>query len=158
SIAMKDSESTQRMNELQAGYVIIPISIAGYLVLAYFFYLFFKNYKNISVTDNAKTLMENILKTRRTVRHYVAFNLVYLVVTTFVILGFELNQNELFVASAQNAAADGDVFLYYASIVLTVIAMLAIIIAVLLFFYWLIYGVLLRKLNRNYKELKKLDF
>lgn len=157
SIAMKDSESAKRMNELHANYIIIPLSIAGYLVLAYFFYLFFKNYKTISVTDNAKTLMENILKTRRTVRHYVAFNLVYLVIATFVILGIEFNQNELFVASAQNAAADGDVFLYYARIVLVVIAMLAIMIAILLFFYWLIYGVLLRKLNRNYKELKKLD-
>uniref|UniRef100_UPI00404B01CD hypothetical protein n=2 Tax=Gelidibacter sp. TaxID=2018083 RepID=UPI00404B01CD len=157
SFLMKDSESAKRIDELHANYILIPLSIAGYLVLGYFFYLFFKNYKNISVTDNAKTLMENILKTRRTVRHYVAFNLIYLVIATFVILGIEFNQNELFIASANNAAADGDVFLYYARIVLVVIAMLGIIIAILLFFYWLIYGVLLRKLNRNYKELKKLE-
>ena len=157
SFLMKDSESAKRIDELHANYILIPLSIAGYLVLGYFFYLFFKNYKTISVTDNAKTLMENILKTRRTVRHYVAFNLVYLVVATFVILGIEFNQNELFVAGAQNAAADGDVFLYYARIVLVVIAKLGIMIAILLFFYWLIYGVLLRKLNRNYKELSKLE-
>ncbi len=157
SFLMKDSESAKRIDELHANYILIPLSIAGYLVLGYFFYLFFKNYKNISVTDNAKTLMENILKTRRTVRHYVAFNLIYLVIATFVILGIEFNQNELFIASSNNAAADGDVFLYYARIVLVVIAMLGIIIAILLFFYWLIYGVLLRKLNRNYKELKKLE-
>lgn len=158
SFLMKDSESAKRIDELHANYIIIPLSIAGYLVLGYFFYLFFKNYKTISVTDNAKTLMENILKTRRTVRHYVAFNLVYLVVATFVILGIEFNQNELFVTGAQNASAGaGGVFVYYVKIILVVMVFLVIIIAILLLFYWLIYGVLLRKLNRNYKELRKLD-
>lgn len=157
SFLLKDSESSKHIEELHANYIIVPLSIVGYLVLGYFFYLFFKNYKNISVTDNAKTLMENILKTRRTVRHYVAFNLVYLIVATFVILGIELNQNELFIANAQKAAADGDVFLYYAKIVLVITAVLGIIVVIFLLFYYLIYGVLLRKLNRNYKELKKLE-
>ena len=145
SFLLKDSKSSKHIEELHANYIIVPLSIAGYLVLGYFFYLFFKNYKNISVTDNAKTLMENILKTRRTVRHYVAFNLVYLIVATFVILGIELNQNELFIANAQKAAADGDVFLYYAKIVLVIMAVLGIIVVVFLVFYYLIYGVLLRK-------------
>src|SRR5690606_9177829 len=78
SFLMKDSESARMIKDLNANDIIIPLSVAGYLVLGYFFYLFFRNYKKISVTDNAKTLMENILKTRRTVRHYVAFNIAYL--------------------------------------------------------------------------------
>jgi hypothetical protein len=158
SFLMKDSEGMKSIKDLNANAIIIPLSVAGYLVLGYFFYLFFKNYKNISVTDNAKTLMENILKTRRTVKHYVAFNLAYMVIATFVILCIEFNQNEQLIASAQNAAAGaGGLFMYYAKFILVVLVFLAVAIGVLLLFYWLIYGVLLRKLNRNYKELRKLE-
>ncbi len=158
AFALKDAKSVRSIDDLDANAIIIPLSIAGYIILGYFFYMFFKNYRTISVTDNAKNLMENILKTRRTVRHYVAFNIIYLVISTFVILAIELNQNELFITGAQNAATNGGVFLYYSKIILTIMVFLAIVIAILLFFYWLIYGVLLKKLNRNYKELRKLEF
>src|SRR5690606_29670183 len=124
-------------------------------VLAYFFYLFFRNYKRISVTDNAKLLMENILKTRRTVKNYVAFNLVYLVIVTAVALFIQFDQNPQIISMAHNAAADGNLFVFYARFILLSAVFLIGAIAILLFFYWLIYGILLKRLNRNYKELKK---
>ena len=31
------------------------------------------------------------------------------------------------------------------------------VVGLLIVFYWLIYGILLKKLNKNYKELKKID-
>ena len=31
------------------------------------------------------------------------------------------------------------------------------VVGLLIVFYWLIYGILLKKLNKNYKELKKMD-
>ena len=63
--------------------IMNPITILGYIILAYFFYRFFMNYKTISATDNAKVLMENILKTRRTVKQYVGFNLIYLFIQLY---------------------------------------------------------------------------
>ena len=62
SFALKDTESMEQFNKIDADFILIPLTVIGYIVLAYFFYLFYRNYRRISVTDNAKILMENILK------------------------------------------------------------------------------------------------
>ena len=157
SFGFKDSESMKRFQEYDADFILIPFTVLGYIILAYFFYLFFKNYKTISATDSAKVLMENILKTRRTVKQYVAFNLIYLVVATIVVLFIEFNQDQQLISKVNEASANGEVFKFYAIIILTIVVFMAIFIGLLLLFYYLIYGLLLRRLNRNYKELKRLE-
>ncbi|MGB5417396.1 MAG: hypothetical protein WBN21_01095, partial [Algibacter sp.] len=62
-----------------------------------------------------------------------------------------------FTGQIQTASANGEVFKFYAVIIMVTILILAIAIGVLLLFYWLIYGILLKRLNQNYKELKKLE-
>jgi len=157
SIALKDTESMQRFKNYNADNIIIPLVIISYIILAYFFYLFFKNYKTISVTDSAKVLMENILKTRRTVKKYVAFNLIYLVFSTIVVLFIEFDKDAELINQVEQASANGEVFKFYAIIIITTLLLLAVAIGVLLLFYWLVYGLLLGRLNKNYKELKKLE-
>lgn len=157
SFALKDTKGMERFNNYDADLILIPLSVIGYIILAYFFYLFYRNYRNISVTDNAKILMENILKTRRSVKNYVAFNLIYLAVSVVIVMFIQFDQDEVFIAQIQQAAASGELIKYYVIIILTTMAFLAIAIGILLLFYWLVYGILLRRLNRNYKELKKLE-
>ncbi len=157
SFGLKDTESMKRFEQYDADMILIPITVLGYIILAYFFYLFFKNYKTISATDTAKNLMENILKTRRTVKYYVAFNLIYLVIATVVVLFIEFDQDQQLIGKINEASANGEVFKFYATIIISVFIVLAIFIAVLLLFYYLIYGLLLKRLNGNYKELKRLE-
>ena len=157
SFGLKDSESMKRFQQYDADFILIPFTVLGYIILAFFFYLFFKNYKTISATDSAKVLMENILKTRRTVKQYVAFNLIYLVVATVVVLFIEFDQDQQLISKVNEASANGEIFKFYATIIITIVILLAIFIALLLLFYYLIYGLLLRRLNKNYKELKKLE-
>ncbi|PIA79461.1 hypothetical protein BFR04_01035 [Gaetbulibacter sp. 4G1] len=157
SFFLKDTESMKRFNQYDADAVLIPLMIAGYIILGYFFYLFFKNYKTISVTDNAKILMENILKTRKTVKQYVAFNLIYLVISTIVVLFLEFDRDQQVIDQVNQAAANGEAFKFYAGIIIATVLLLAAAIGLLLFFYWLVYGILLKRLNKNYKELKKLE-
>ncbi len=157
SFGLKDSESMKRFEQYDADLILIPFTVLGYIILAYFFYLFFKNYKTISATDSAKVLMENILKTRRTVKQYVAFNLIYLVIATVVVLFIEFDQDQQIISKVNEASANGEVFKFYATIIITIVILLTIFIALLLLFYYLIYGLLLRRLNKNYKELKKLE-
>lgn len=157
AFAFKDSKSMEEFNKLNADYLIIPLTIIGYVILAYFFYLFFRNYQKISATDNAKVLMQNIIKTRRTVKNYVAFNLVYLVAATALGMFIQFDQNPEIIDMAHSAAADGNLLVFYARVILITAVFLVGAIAILLFFYWLIYGILLKRLNRNYKELKKLE-
>lgn len=157
SFFLKDTESMKRFQQYDADAVFIPLMVIGYIILGYFFYVFFKNYKTISVTDNAKMLMEKILKTRRTVKQYVAFNLIYLVISTVVVLFLEFDRDQQVIDKVNQAAANGDAFKFYAGIIIATVLLLAVAIGILLLFYWLVYGILLKRLNRNYKELKKLE-
>jgi len=154
---LKGTSFSGKMEALDLDAVLIPISIISYGVIFYFFYLFYKNYKNISSTDNAKVLMENILKTRRTVKYYVIFNLASIFFGTALGIYYAINHDSESIEKLQQAAANGNETLVYAAIIGTVIVMLIIAIGILALFYWLIYGLLLRRLNHNYKELKKLE-
>ena len=157
SLGLKDTEAIQRFDNQEFKNVLIPMSIIGYIILAYFFYLFFRNYRTISVTDNAKKLMENILRTRRTVKQYVAFNLIYLFISTFVTLGILFKQDDQFKTVIDEATANGELFKLYATTIIATIFLLAIAIALILAFYYLIYGLLLKRLNKNYRELRNLE-
>ena len=157
SFGLKDTENMQRFKAYDVEHILIPISVIGYIILAYFFYLFFKNYKTISAADSAKNLMENILRTRRTVKYYVGFNLIYLVVATIAVLFIEFDKNPELIDQLNEAAASGEVFKFYAVFIITIFVVLAIFVLLLLLFYYLIYGLLLRRLNKNYREIRRLE-
>jgi heme/copper-type cytochrome/quinol oxidase subunit 2 len=101
--------------------------------------------------------MENILKTRRTVKQYVAFNVIYFFIATFVVLGIQMNYDTELISLVDKASANGNLLKFYSGFILITILVLAVAIGVIILFYYLIYGFLLRRLNRNYKELKKLE-
>jgi len=157
SFSFKDSESMQRFQEYGSNTTFYTLTILSYVILAYFFYLFYMNYKRISATDNSKRLMENILRTRRTVKQYVAFNLIVLFISTFVALAIMFDNDPNFINLIEEASANGNVFVTYAKVILATLFVLAILIVFILAFYYLIYGILLKRLNTNYKELKKLE-
>ena len=153
----RDSETLKKFEEYHAENIIIPLTVISYVVLAYFIYRFFKNYRTINSTGNIKSLMDSILRTRRTVRHYVVFNLAYMAITMFVVLGIEFNRDEKFQTIIEEAAANGELLKFYASTIIITLLFVAIFAVLILIFYYLIYGLLLKKLNKNYKELKRLE-
>jgi hypothetical protein len=159
SFTFKDSKDLEKMESYDVDYILYPLMIFGYAVLIYFFYIFYKNYKNISATENTKTLMERILKTRKTVKHYVVFNLVFMCISIIVGVYIEMTNNP----DVQNTLAriqsegEGNVTVFYLIIVGVSIIAMAIITAILLGFYYLIYGLLLKRLKSNYKDLKELE-
>ncbi|MCO7184736.1 hypothetical protein NH341_04825 [Tenacibaculum sp. XPcli2-G] len=116
-----------------------------YPVLLYFLIKFYLNYKSISVVDSTKTLMTKIIKTRKTVKYYVIFNLLYVFTFGIIVAIASLKAHPEFNSKQ-----------VLISIIVTVI-MLIIMLIVLWCFYQLLYGILLRKLNKNYKELAKLE-
>jgi len=157
SYFLKDADYNKKFQEYNAENIMLPIMIFGYVIIAYFLYRFFMNYRTISVTDNAKILMENILKTRRTVKQYVAVNLGFMIVSAFVVLSIQFNRDEEMISIIEKASANGELFKFYAITIIITLLVLAAIIGILLVFYYLIYGILLKRLNKNYRELKKLE-
>jgi hypothetical protein len=128
-------------------------------VLIYFFYVFYKNYKTISATDNTKMLMERILKTRRTVRHYVIFNLVFMCISIVIGVYIELTNNPevQILLNRIESEGDGNITVFYLIVVGLSIVAMALVSAVLIGFYYLIYGLLLKRLKSNYKDLKEIE-
>jgi len=150
-------ESSDGVKAMESSTTFIILTILGHIILVYFFYLFYKNYRNISSTDNIRVLMKTILKTRKTVKQYVFVNLAYLVIGTIFGIFYFSNNDAQTRSLIENATADGNLFKLYAGIAITTILFLAITIGFLLVFYWLIYGILLKRLNKNYEDLKKLE-
>jgi len=158
SIVSNDAESLEKLKSYNVEYIIYPLTVFGYLVIGYFFYVFYKNYKNISTTEDTKMLMERILKTRKTVKHYVIFNLVFVCISIVIGVYIEITNNPEVKTLINGIEADGakNVTIFYLIVVGISILAMALITAILLGFYYLIYGLLLKRLKANYKDLKEL--
>ncbi|MCA0132321.1 hypothetical protein [Winogradskyella alexanderae] len=141
--------------KLDASYenpLFVGLSLLSFGVIILFIYLLYNSYKSISITDNAKRLMESILRTRKVIKYYVIFNLVMIFISIPLSLYFEFNQNPEFHDQVASMNSTQMLVLYAITIVMT-----GVIILIFWLFYRLIYGILLRRLNRNYVELKKLE-
>ena len=158
SFACKGGEELEKMESYNVEYIIYPLMVLGYIVLIYFFYVFYKNYKSISATENTKMLMERILKTRKTVKQYVIFNLIFMCISIVVGMYIELTNNPevLTTLSRIESEGDGNTTVFYLIVVGLSLVAMALVTAILLGFYYLIYGLLLKRLKSNYKDLKEL--
>ena len=137
---------TKGFEELNILWLYETINILSYFIAAFFVTKFYLNYKRISTLDNTKTLMAKIVKTRRTVRNYI-FTLLGLMSVLILVIAF---------SSINNQFSDKTI-LFKTGIIAIFIFVGAIFLGLVWLFYQLLYGILLKKLNRNYKELAKLD-
>lgn len=141
--------------KLEASYenpLFVGLSFLSFGVIILFIYLLYNSYKSISITDNAKKLMESILRTRKVIKYYVIFNLVMIFISIPLSLYFEFNQNPEFHERVASMDSGQMLVLYLITTLVT-----GVIILIFWLFYRLIYGILLKRLNRNYDELKKLE-
>lgn len=133
-------------------HVLTTLTIFSYGIILFFIYLLFKSYKSISVTDSAKQIMENILKTRKIIKYYMLYNLVMAGVSLVIGFYYALHNDPVITEQIANYD-DGKM----AGIYIVLVFITIIFITLIWLFYRLIYGFLLKRLNNNYKELQKLD-
>ncbi len=138
---------------------LFGLSIFTYSVAFYFIFQFYQRFKEISVLDNSKNLMRKIIKTRRTVKHYVIFSLSMIMVTIVImVIGVYLNDN---IALAFPELKDGLKTVSQEKLKIAIMLSIGIFGIILTLFmggiYFLLYGLLLRKLKKNYSELRQLE-
>lgn len=121
--------------------ILTYLDYINYAVLVTFIILFYINYHKISAEKPVKELLQNIITTRRIVRTY----MIYVITVMSCAIGFALT----ILKTEYTDSPDINV------IVAIVITALLLIGAVILF-YNILYGRLLRKLSKNYNELKKM--
>jgi len=143
----------QRLDAIYTNdFIFTLINIVSYGIILLFIYLLFKAHKAISVTDNAKKLMESILKTRKIIKYYVIYNLVMAFVSIIIGIYFAIRLDPKISDNFKHFDGAETIITYSIFIIAT-----AIFVFIIWLFYRLLYGLLLKRLNRNYKELKKLE-
>jgi hypothetical protein len=135
---------------------IIALTVVQYAVAIYFIFQFYRRYREISVLDDAKKLMQQIFRTRQTVKHYVIFclGMVLLIFGVFII-GMALDDNLTATLNLNTENVDAGQLKW---ILIGVMSLAGILFTALLAgIYFLLYGLLTRKLYQNYKELKRIE-
>ena len=157
ALFMKDTEEQQRFDSYEMDHIMIPLMVISYLILGYFFVTFYKNYKKISSTDSVKLLMKNILKTRKTVKHYVLFNLVFIYIGLIIGVLIEMDKSSDFQLITSKFTETNEYLMMYGIIALLTLLMMVVLTGILLGFYYLVYGILLKRLKKNYKVLEEME-
>ncbi len=138
---------------------IIGLTIFTYGVAFYFILQFYRRYKEISVLDSSKNLMRKIIRTRTTVKHYIIYSLsMIMVIVVMMIIGVYFD-DDIFssFSQLQDKAESISAENIKISIMIGMAVMGVVLTAVMAGIYFLLYGLLLRKLKRNYNELKQLE-
>lgn len=150
-------DNIEVINEMGIGDIMFYSNFVHFIIFGIFIFIFYKNYQSIQVTDNTKMLMQNILNTRKTVRYFVYYNLGMFVLVSIVIDSYFYSRShqlyEIMDFANKGIPEEG----FATAFIISQIIMGVVVIGLLLVFYWLVYGILLKRLNRNYKELKKMD-
>ncbi len=118
-------------------------------IIFLFIYVFYKNYRNISAGSTVRILLSDILKTRRTVKYYIYYNL-----TIMGIIGLHIFYVVFNSAEFQNSLASGT-----SMVQIWIVSFIFLSMALLIFwlFYRILYGFFLKKLKRNYTSLSQQD-
>lgn len=133
------------------------MTVANYVVLLVFIYFFYKNFKTISTTDTVKKLMNSIIKTRKTVQYYIWYNL-SMIAIIFVIVSISQIMYDPNINKALSNIDYADSNIFWIIIALSYLVLFALIFGFFWLFYRLIYGFLMKRLYKNYEELKKIHF
>jgi len=117
-------------------------------IVIYFVIRFYLSYKRIQITDSSKVLMRNILNTRRTVQQYVWVNISFFAIGSIVMI-VQLLYND----------SNLGVFGLGKQILMIVISfvLVGVFVGLIFGFYRLIYGLLTKKLQKNYDELERIE-
>jgi hypothetical protein len=157
SFFTKNAETDALVKSIHLYSFINTLTVINYAVLIYFIYRFYKNYKKISYNSSSKELVESILKVKRTVTHYVWFNLSILAISLLGLFYGIIHYGPATESIFNSAAKEDNSLLFWAIIAAVCILIIGLAILLLWLFYKLLYGILLKKLKMNHKELRKLN-
>ncbi|MBZ9779106.1 hypothetical protein LB452_09235 [Psychroflexus sp. CAK8W] len=121
------------------------LTVLNYLVLFGFIYLFCKNYLRIQVTDSVRKLMKQIINTRKSVKYYVRYN-----IGLFIIMFLIGGARAIMMQTTFNT-------LEFWIICGIMVFILLIVVGLLILFYRVLYGILTRRLYKNYKILNQME-
>lgn len=157
SILLSDEKQKETLVTYHLDTFMTIYTYIHWAIVIFFIYLFYKNFKNISATSSARTLMRSIINVRKIVKYYVGYN----IIGTFLVMIFmwiSMLQYDPNISSIIEKANDKNTEIgVWVGLIFSLLIMGIIVAVVLWCFYSIIYGILLKRLNKNYNELKKME-
>ncbi|MEJ5050183.1 beta-carotene 15,15'-monooxygenase [Chryseobacterium culicis] len=131
------------------GHAYLAIKVLSLLITAYFVLKFYQNYRKIKIEENLKGLITRIIKFKTTVNAFILISIVLLLIFTFVLIAFIF-----YILDSQNIQPSGSNL----AIVIVGIAVSSLLaVSMIWFYYRLVYGTIIKKLDKNLKQLKEID-
>ena len=138
--------------------ILFTIQNFHFIVMLVFIYFFYKNFKSISVIDNTKVLMKKIISTRNTVNYYVYYNLALYAIISIISNFIIFSQPDILMEIINPTHVEINEVKTYNMMLVVQIISLFVVLGIFYLYYRLIYGILLKRLSKNYKELASLEF
>jgi len=157
TLGFSDEKYQAKLVAYGMDHIMLVFNVINYIVLAAFIFVFYRNYKMISTTDSTHLLMKNILRTRKTVQNYIWYNLGVASLSIILSIVMLFYHNEQMITMMNNADAEGNRIYFLTACTAISILFIGLILGIFWLFYKLLYGILLKKLFANYKELKKIE-
>jgi type II secretory pathway component PulF len=157
TIVFSDDKYQAKLHSYGVEELMFTVNVLNYVIILVFIFVFYKNYRNISTTDSTRQLMKSILKTRKTVQNYIWYNLGVVTVSIIISIVMLFYHNPKMISLLEKADAEGNRMFFLTVCTGISVLFILLIIGIFWIFYKVLYGILLKKLFENYKELKKIE-
>ncbi len=130
------------------------ITYIHYIIVIAFMILFFRNYLKIKASETVRELLKNIFNVRKTVHYYIIYNILMFAFGFFIGIKIGISNSEKLHTIPEHVKNST---VFWVTIIIFCMLFFIVFLTVLYFFYKLLYGFLLRRLKKNYNEVKDLE-
>jgi len=142
----EDSELKDNKNPIFE-FIVNNIDYLSGLISLVFIVVFYIKYRKICVADNTKNLMKQILQTKKMVNYYIGINITIISILSLYVA--------ITVLSMDTDPSHG--WKYYLFIICIFLFLFLIFFGIIWLYYRLVYGILIKRLMKNYQELEKIE-
>lgn len=151
----EETEGSLLISNLNLDMFFEIISYINYLLIAVFCILFYINYKKIQLNDTSKNLMASIVRVRKTVMTYINLSLFLIILRGVVSMTVYFLKDNQMQDLLDKSREQGKMTIMVIIMIVVSLIVLGIITGIVWLYYRIIYGLLLKKLYRNYDDLKQ---
>jgi hypothetical protein len=129
--------------------IYIVLKVLSLSITAYFVYKFYQNYKKIKIEENLKKFILKIIQFKKTVNAFILINILLLISFTSIFIVFIF-----YILNSQNIEVNNSTLTAF---VIGIVISTILAVFLIWLYYKVVYGIIMRKLDRNLTQLKEID-
>ncbi|EJL74863.1 hypothetical protein [Chryseobacterium populi] len=141
----------KRTPELENSFdnIYLALKVLSLSVTAYFVYKFYQNYKQIKIEENLKQFIIRIIQFKKTVNAFILINIALLIAFTSIFTVFIF-----YILNTQNIEVTGSSLIGF---IIGIVVSTAMSVFLVWIYYRLVYGIIMKRLDKNLKQLKDIE-